>query len=209
MSKPQTEIFDITDFGAVSDRTAVNTRAIQRAIDNCSDGGIVYVPDGRFITGALYLKSNITLRIDGELFGNGDTIDYPIMKYRFEGFETECYSSLINTADSIETLKITGNGAINANGAELRKREMEENAGKPGRAVCIRSGKNISISDITIRQSPAWCLHFIYCDGVSVDNVKIHTKFDENGDRYSGIINGDGIDIDSSKNISIINSLIE
>lgn len=85
--------------------------------------------------------------------------------------------------------------------------EMNENRGKRGRAVCIRNTKNVTIKNVTIRQSPAWCLHIVYCDNVVIDNIEVHTKFDESGNKYN-IFNCDGIDIDSSQNVSITNSLI-
>lgn len=202
-------VLNVIDFGAVCDGKTISTKAIQRAIDECDNGDTVYVPNGKFKTGALYLKDNMTLCIDGTLLGSGDIRDYPIMQYRFEGLETACYASLINVADGNHSnIKIIGTGTIDANGEKLRKQEIAEKLGKIGRAVCIRNTKGLYMKDITVRQSPAWCVHFIYCDGVSVNNVKIHTKFDENGNRYKDIINGDGLDLDSSKNVFIFNSMI-
>lgn len=212
-TKPQSEILNILSFGAVGDGKTLNTKFIQDAIDSCSDGGTVYIPSGKFITGALYLKSNMTLHLDdgAVLFGSGDIKDYPLCKYRFEGLETLCYSSLINTKTTnkrLENITISGNGTIDANGSVLRKREVTENRGKPGRAICLRNTDNVYLKDITVRQSPAWCVHLIYCNNISVNNVKIHTKYDENGNQYSGIMNGDGLDPDSSSNVYIFNSMI-
>jgi len=213
-TKAKSEIFDITTFGAVGDGKTLNTEAIQRAIEACTSGGKVYVPKGTFLTGAIYLKSNMTLYIEegGVILGSTDTKDYPLIKCRFEGLETICYSSLINagTIDGqrLENITLAGLGKIDANGSKLRKNEIAENKGKPGRAICIRNTSNVYLNDITVRQSPAWCVHFIYCNNVSVNNVKIFTKYDEEGNRYSGIRNGDGLDPDSSKNVYIFNSMI-
>lgn len=205
----ESEILNIMQFGAMPDGRTVNTKAIQQAIDSCHVGGTVYVPEGTFVSGAIYLKSNMTLCVDGVLMGSGDIKDYPIMKYRFEGLETACYASLINTTDGEkENIKITGNGTIDANGVTLFEQEMKENKGKRGRAICIRSCKNLYMKDITVRQSPAWCVHFIYCDGASFNNIKIHTRCDEDGNIYGHIFNGDGLDPDSSKNVYIFNCMI-
>jgi hypothetical protein len=98
-TKPRPEVFDITKYGAVGDGKTLNTRAIQAAIDACGPGGVVRIPAGVFLSGALFLKSEMTLHLDegAVLLGSSDTKDYPLMKYRFEGRETTCYASLINT----------------------------------------------------------------------------------------------------------------
>lgn len=108
-------IYNITDYGAVADSNTVCTKAIQRAIDLCGEGQTVYIPKGCFVSGALFLKSNMTL---------------------FHG-------------------------------------EMKENRGKRGRALCIRNTENVTLKNITIRQSPAWCLHLVYCTNVLIDGAHI------------------------------------
>lgn len=174
--------YNITEYGAKPDGT-ICTDAIQRAIDLCEKGGTVYVPAGTFVTGALYLKSDMTLYLeaDAKILGSGDIKDFPIMGYSFEGRDRLCYASLINT-DSAPHRNITieGTGTIDANGVTLFLAERAENKGARGRAVCIRN----------------------------TDNIEIHSKYDENGNRYEHIFNGDGIDIDSCKNVRIMHSLI-
>src|SRR5262245_39362468 len=63
---PAASVYDIRSFGAVGDGNTLNTRAIQSAIDKCSEagGGTVFVTGGGYITGTLYLKSNVNLHID-------------------------------------------------------------------------------------------------------------------------------------------------
>ncbi len=213
-TKAKPAVIDVTTYGAVGDGMTSCTRAIQQSIDSCPVGGMVYIPAGVFVSSALFLKSNMILYLDkgAKLLGSDNIADYPLRNYRFEGLETKCYSSLINTSfDSAERLfdiTIAGDGVIDANGVSLRQQELKENKGKPGRAVCIRNADNVYMKDITVRQSPAWCVHTIYCHGVSLNNVKIHTRYDENGDIYDGIVNGDGFDPDSTSDVYVFNSLI-
>lgn len=213
-TKPEAERFDITRFGAVADGITVNTAAIQAAIDVCSAGGRVVVPAGVFVTGALFLKSNMTLYLEkgSILLGSGEPSDYPVMWYRWEGREQLCYASLINTRDCPEGrlsyITIEGEGIINANGVELFKKEMAEKLGFRGRAICLRNVDYLYLKDITVRQSPAWCVHPIYCNHISVNNIKIHTKYDEFGNRYENIFNGDGLDPDSCQDVYIFHSTI-
>lgn len=204
------KIYDITEYGAVPDEKNVCTKAIQRTIDLCDNGGTVYIPKGVFVTGAIFLKSDMTLFLEegAKLIGSGDITDYPLIGCPYEGVDQLCYASLICTDGAPhKNITIEGNGIIDANGVTLFNAEMNENKGKRGRAVCIRNTENVTIKGITIRQSPAWCLHLIYCNNIMLDNIEVHTKYDEHGNKYD-IFNCDGIDIDACRNVQITNSLI-
>ena len=211
-TKPVPELFDITDYGAAGDGKTLNTEAIQSAIDHCTPGGKVYVPKGVFVTGALYLKSDMTLFLEegSKLLGSDNLEDFPIMHYRFEGLETECYASLINTKEAAkhQNITIAGKGTFDANGSLLRKKQLKELKGKPGRAICLRNVDKVYFQGITVRQSPAWCVHTIYCNHVSLNQVEIHTKYDELGNKYVGMENGDGFDPDSCSYVNVFNSMI-
>ena len=212
-TKPEAERFDITRFGSAADGETVNTAAIQAAIDACTPGGKVVVPAGIFVTGALFLKSNMTLFLEkgAVLMGSGEPSHYPVMRYRWEGREQPCYASLINTRDCPEGrlshITIEGEGTINANGVELFKKEMADKLGFRGRAVCLRNVDYVYLKGITVRQSPAWCVHPIYCNHVTINKIEIHTKYDEFGKRYENIFNGDGLDPDSCQDMYIFHSV--
>src|SRR4051812_43505998 len=78
----------ITSFGAIADGKTMNTTAIQKAIDECAGngGGVVVVPKGVFISGAVFLKQGVALLIekDGVLKGSANRTDYPQVKTRWE-----------------------------------------------------------------------------------------------------------------------------
>lgn len=203
-------IYNIKEYGAEPNTQKICTQAIQRAIDACGRGDTVLVPEGTFVTGALFLKSNMTFRFEkgARLMGSGDVKDFPVMGYPYEGFDQLCYASLINTDSAPhENISITGEGVIDAGGKQLFEAEMSDPGIKRGRAVCIRNTDGLTIQGVEIRQSPAWCLHLIYCADVLLDNIKVHSKYDENGNKY-GMYNCDGIDIDSCRRVKVTNSLI-
>lgn len=208
-------INNILDYGAIGDGKTRNTKAIQAAIDACEENGKVYVPKGTFVTGALFLKSNMTLYLEegSRLLGSECLSEYPLMEYRWEGKESTCYASLINTREfgeknKLQNICIEGKGTIDASGSVLREQELTENLGKPGRAVCLRNVDGVYLKGITIRQSPAWCLHLIYCSNITLNQVHIFTRWDEQGVYYKGIANGDGFDPDSCKNVLVFHSEI-
>lgn len=213
-TKGTPEVFDVTKYGAVGDGTTLNTGAIQSAIDACSVGGVVRIPAGVFVCGAIFLKSDMTLYLekDAVLLGSTNPKDYPVMTYRSEGREKPCYASLINTRDAAKgrwrNITIAGPGKIDGSGSALRKNEIAERAAERGRLICIRDTDGVYLQDVTVRQAPFWCVHLIYCTGVSINSVGVHTRFDESGKQYAGIINGDGIDPDSCRDVFIFNCLI-
>lgn len=204
-------VFNILDFGAVADGRTVNTEAIQAAIDACGKDDTVLIPAGHFRSGALFLKSHMTLEIaEGAcLRGSDETADFPVMTYRYEGVERLCYASLLNTEGAPhEDISIIGKGTIHPNGEALYEKELSEKAGMRGCAVCIRNTDGLVIRDVTIREAPFWCLHPIYCNNILIDGVSIYTKYNEKGELLD-MINGDGIDLDSCSHARIVNCRLE
>ena len=204
----------LTDYNII-DNKEVHTAKIQSLIDTVSDngGGVIVVPKGTYLTGALFFKQGVNLYLceGGTLKGSDSAEDFPICRYRWEGHDASCYASLINAGigeNGVRGFVIAGAGTIDANGVTIFNKEMKEQKGARGRAVCIQNSSDITIEGVTIRQSPSWCLHLINSRNIRINNVKIHTKYDEHGKRYKNIFNGDGIDADSCQNVSITNSLI-
>lgn len=111
--------FDITDFGALGDGTTLNTHAFAAAIDACAQngGGQVFVPAGRFLTGAIYLKSNMELHLSegATVLFSTETRDYPIVFTRYEGLELMNYSPLVY-AFGAKNIAITGSGTLDGQG---------------------------------------------------------------------------------------------
>ena len=105
----------ITDYGAKDDSTVINTSAIQKAIDECAanGGGVVVVPKGIFISGAIFLKKNVSLTVekDGILKGSANQTDYPQIQTRWEGEERLWTSAFIN-AIGIDDIELNGEGTI-------------------------------------------------------------------------------------------------
>src|SRR5208283_1637062 len=118
----RTKRFVITDFGAVADNKTVNTKAIQAAIDKCASnkkGGIVVVPKGTFLSGAIFLKQGVNLLVekDGVLKGTTNIDDYPQIQTRWEGTE-EMYTASFVNAEGVTGLTISGEGTIDGSGEE-------------------------------------------------------------------------------------------
>ena len=112
--------YDVTKFGAKKDSSAKATMAIKKAIDAASKsgGGTIYFPAGKYLTGPIQLKSNITIFIDAgaELNFSDDFNDYlPMVETRYEGVDVMSFSPLFY-AYKEENISITGRGKINGHG---------------------------------------------------------------------------------------------
>ena len=113
--------YDITDFGAKGDGVTINTETIRAVIEQChaEGGGRVIVPGGRFMTGPIYLKSNVNLHLHDEatLVFSADTKDYPLVLTRWEGMDCMNYSPQFYAYEE-ENIAITGGGTIDGNGSK-------------------------------------------------------------------------------------------
>ncbi|HEY6437103.1 MAG TPA: glycoside hydrolase family 28 protein, partial [Ignavibacteriaceae bacterium] len=113
--------FNITTYGAVGDGLTDCSNAIKDAIEQCNanGGGKVLVPEGIFLTGAIYLKSNVNLYISDNAtlkFSEDKSKYLPVVFTRWEGVECMNYSALIY-AYGEENIAITGNGILDGQGS--------------------------------------------------------------------------------------------
>lgn len=251
-TKEKSQIVNVLDYGAKGNGKVMDTYAIQKAINACPENGTVYLPKGYiFYSGALFLKSNMTFKVDGILIGSSDSKDYPLTVTRWEGWKKDnqpsskwanttaelpdnhyAHASLINAGTYDETdgaynagnIVICGEGQINGNGFKLAYNEglnhKTGNGGIPypsspaidqtirGRLITLHNARNVYMKDIQLAYGPSWTVHPIYCDSITFDNIDIVSK----GNGVTGaaddicILNGDGIDPDSSTNVNIFNS---
>ncbi|AOV08612.1 fibronectin type III domain-containing protein [Sporosarcina ureilytica] len=117
---PTPEVFNILDYGATADDETKDTKAIQAAIDAATPGAKVLIPEGTFISGEIWLKSDMTLQVDGHLIGSADAGDYSQNFWLYDYSTDERSYSLINahTYDygSLKNIRIVGDGIIDGNG---------------------------------------------------------------------------------------------
>jgi polygalacturonase len=139
---PKTTPYVITDYGAVGDSNTVNTKAIQSAIDRCatSGGGVVVVPKGVFMTGALFFKQGVNLRVeqDGVVKGTTNPADYPAIYTRWEGIERYWTAALVNFVGMTNVL-VSGDGMIDGSGEAFGGGGRGPRGGGPNQAPTARA----------------------------------------------------------------------
>ena len=121
------QLFNIADYGAKKDGSALATQAFQQAIAaaKAAGGGVIYVPPGKYISGPVELFSNMTLDIDA-----GAKIEFPVAplpftKGRYLGIETLAPMPLIGGHD-IENVTLTGRGTITTGDFEAWRKAYKD-----------------------------------------------------------------------------------
>ena len=114
--------FLVTNYGAIADGSSMNTEAFKRAIEACSQagGGRVVVPEGRYLTGPIYLESNVNLHLQkgARLLFSTKPQDYlPLVFTRWEGVELMNYSPLIYAFEE-KNIAVTGEGVLDGQADE-------------------------------------------------------------------------------------------
>ena len=187
----------IIDPGAL--RGASCTQAIQRAIDEAaaSGGGCVVVPAGEYETAGLVLRSHVELHLEaGALLRFTDDPDaYPVIRTRWEGYEQDSYRPLIYAKGETD-VRLTGPGTLEGQGKRWWDafRADALPAARPC-FVCFEDCQRVVMSDFTVQNSPAWTIHPLRCENVSIRGLTVVNPSDSP--------NTDGIDPESCRNVRI------
>ena len=224
----------ITDFGAVTNAQTVNTKAIQSAIDVCAGngGGVVVVPRGVFMSGALFFKQGVNLLVEkgAVLKGTTNQDDYPQVFTRWEGVERTWTCAFLNF-DRMTNVVVTGEGTIDGSGdlwmqsSRFGRRGRRggtnpipafTNAAYGGAASNIYT--NVSGTNGFPRRGRPRLICFSNCRNVRITNLHLHQQaiwclhilycrdvVANNLDirAFQYIPSSDGIDVDSSRDVKI------
>ena len=214
------KIFSVNSYGAISDTITINSPFIQKAIDDCAakGGGIVTFKPGTYVTGAIFLKSNVHLRIDKGvlILGSTNFDDYPEIQTRIAGIETIWPAALINVVDA-KNAAVTGDGIVNARGKfcwdkywNMRKdydtkglRWIVDYDAKRIRTFLVQNSSDITLKGLTFKNAGFWTVQLLYSHHLTVDGVVIKNNEDGSGPST------DGIDVDSSSWVLIQNCDID
>lgn len=195
-------------FHIKSDGTTMNTRSIQFAIDYISKNGggrlVFYV--GRYLTGSIHLKSNVTIHLEegAVLLGSTNPFDYDRIGN----------TALIHARD-LENVGITGKGMIDGQGRALANNSIAyandgliEDILKYDRTresirpmVIYWVGcTNVTIKDIILQNSACWLQTYERCKNMVIDHITV---------KNVAFWNSDGIDIVDCDNVVITNNNID
>jgi polygalacturonase len=201
-------------FGAKGDGITDDTIALQKAIDAAAEKNSTLVfAAGVYLTGSLFLKSGIALRLDKNvtLLGKQDIESYPRQKTRIAGIEMTWPSALLNIYEESD-VRVFGEGIIDGNGMVFwqifwDKRNLYEGKGlrwaadydaERPRLIQIYNSSRIELGGgLQLLRAGFWTLQIVYSNHVKISNVIIRNNSDGKGPST------DGIDVDSSHHVLI------
>jgi polygalacturonase len=177
-----TNTFPVTQYGAVGDGETMNTVAIQKTIDAASkaEGGIVLIPEGKFLTAPFTLASRINLHLakGAIILISDDRVKYPVIKAR--------YQDCISVADA-EDIEISGEGIIDGQGkAWWAAFEADHNMTHRPYMIKLSNCKRVRVEGVTLSNSPMFHLVPQNCVDVTIRGITIKSP--------SNAHNTDGID---------------
>jgi polygalacturonase len=200
-------IYNILDFGAVSDTAVLCTEAINNAVEQChsNGGGRVVIPPGDFKSGTVVLKDNVELYLSrgSTIFASKAHRDFPRQpqpEYRSQKDPAGWYALIY--AEGASNISVAGKGTINGQGANQLPRPGTPRGDRDGRPrnVLFISCDNVQVEDLNMINSGMWNMHFLNCEDVGINGIRIHNHSN---------LNNDGIDIDGCRRVVLSNTIID
>jgi polygalacturonase len=199
ISGGQDDYTNVKSFGAKGDGVALDTKALQNAIDKVSGkGGTIYFPPGEYLIGSVQLKSNINLYISSGaiILGSRSLSDYLPHTPNIKSYNDVFLKYSLFYAEEAENISIKGEGVIDGQGSAFKVMTKQKPERYMNRPFVIRfiKCKNVHIEGITLKNSPMWMQHYFACEDLYISKIRVINHSNKNNDM---------MDIDGCKNVVI------
>ncbi|MCC6396352.1 MAG: glycoside hydrolase [Bacteroidetes bacterium] len=191
--------YKIRDFGATGGGVALETRAIQAAIDQCAiTGGTVVVPAGTYRTGSLHLKSNVDLYLAAGalILGSTELKDYDERIPAFRSYNDLFLKYSLLYAEQARNISIRGEGTVDGQGWAFKASSTVRPDRYKDRPFLIRFAEctSLRIEGVTLRNSGMWMQHYLACEDLTIRGIRVYNHANKNNDM---------MDIDGCRNVVI------
>lgn len=197
-------VYNIVDYGAVSDTTRLSTVAVQKAIDICSEagGGTVLVPAGQYKIGSIQLRSYVDLHLENgaTLFGSTDIADYTPVTTDYVSLRTTVPTVQLIYGDKIHNVSITGQGTIDGRGKAFPKLSWNDEGITRPHLLRLVQSQDIQVCGVTLRNSGCWMQHYLACDRLKIDGITVINRNN---------FNNDALDLDGCHNVTVSNMIAD
>ena len=195
--------YDIRDQGAKGDGQTLVTAAIQKAIDAAASagGGTVYFPAGKFVSGTLRLKSNVTLQLDAGciLLGSTDIKDYPDITAAVRSYTDNYVKQALIAGEDLDNVGITGRGTIDGQGAGFKSPPGKPYENRPY-VIRLVNCRNVLVEGLELRSSPMWMQQYLACERLTIRGLRVFNHVNHNND---------GLDIDGCSDVVVSDCIID
>ncbi len=167
----------LQDFHTLSNGGEDWTQAFAAAIAQLAQqgGGELTLTPGTYLTGAILLRSHMTLHIQaGATLGFiADEDAYPVIALEFEGVDGSAHHPCLFARDA-EYVRVTGEGTIDGQGAYwwAKFRNKDLRAARPY-LICFSNCRHVSVENVRLVNSPVWTVHPLKCGDVAIRGVRI------------------------------------
>ena len=208
---PLQALFVVNRFGAVGDGQALDTPAVNDAIDAAAKagGGVVFFPAGKYLCYSIHLRSNVTLQLatgatiiaapgpqPGEQ-GKYDLAESNVPWEAYQDFGHNHWRNSLIWGEDLENVAIIGGGLIWGKGLSRgwNTGPQAEQPGAGNKAIALKNCRNVLLRDFAILHGGHFGILATGVDNLTVDNLTIDT-------------NRDGMDIDCCRNVHVSNCTV-
>ncbi|MCC6823989.1 MAG: glycoside hydrolase, partial [Verrucomicrobia subdivision 3 bacterium] len=191
------------DCGAAGDGVQLDTPAIQAAVDQCAaaGGGTVLLESGTYLSGTIYLRSKVTLRIaaGATLLGSTNISNYPHNISAIRSYTDNYVKQSLIAGEDLDQVGLVGDGMIDGQGGSFVRHRERPYENRPY-LIRLVNCRDVRVEGLRLRNSAMWMQHYLACERVTVRGIHVWN--------FSNA-NNDGIDLDGCKDCLVSQCVFE